>query len=262
MKKRIQPILRHSALLGILAGISISVAAQGTDSLTKKWHFVAEPYFYLINMKGTTAIGNLPPLSVYVPFSDLLSHLKMVAMLYLEAQHDRLALSSDIIYSKLGENGTGAKGVFDGTVEAKLFIWELAALYKVNPWLEFGLGTRLNSINMGVTLSTDDTFPNGPYTASKSSTKTWVDPIIITRMKGIVDNKWIFALRADIGGFGIGSQLTWQVQPDIYYKVSRLFQIGLGYRFLSTDYHTGEGSDYFLYNVVLNGPELRLGFHF
>ena len=236
--------------------------AQKSDSASNQWHFLAEPYLELVNMKGSTDIGNLPELHVFVPFSDLFSHLKIAGMLYLEAHNNRFAIATDIFFSHLQEKGTGPKGLVNGQVDMKLLLWELDGYYRINPWLEFGLGARLNSLQMDLSATVDSLFNGGPYSKSLSFTKTWVDPVIITRMKKELNDKWIFTLRADIGGFGIGSQLTWQVEPDIYYKFSKLFQLGLGYRYLSTDYSSGSGSDYFLYDIALYGPEIRLGFHF
>ena len=74
--------------------------------------------------------------------------------------------------------------------------------------------------------------------------------------------KWLFQLRADVGGFGIGSDFTWQGQADVGYRFSKLFQLGLGYRFIGIDYENGEGSDRFKYDVDTYGPVLRFGFHF
>ena len=91
-----------------------------------------------------------------------------------------------------------------------------------------------------------------------------MDPLIVARLKGAINNKWLLQLRADMGGFGIGSQFAWQLQPDVYFRVSKLFEVGLGYRIISMNYHTGtEGTDsWFLFDMEEYGPQLRLGFNF
>ena len=89
-----------------------------------------------------------------------------------------------------------------------------------------------------------------------------VDPLIVTRLKTWLDNKWLLALRVDVGGFGIGSQFSWQLQPDIAYRASKLLQIGLGYRYLFMNYNNGSGSDRFYYDMEEYGPQIRIGFNF
>ena len=226
------------------------------------WHFLVEPYLMFPSMSGTAGIGNLPDVHVCVPASAIFSHLTMGAMLYLEAHTDRFTISSDLFYASLKEEASGTKGFISGEATLKELMWEIASLYKVLPWLELGAGARVMSIQSGFELNVDSIVNSGPSTYSKSSTTSWVDPIIIARMKTIIGEKWILQLRADIGGFGIGSQLTWQLQPDIVYRVSKLFQLGLGYRVLSIDYNKGTGDSRFLYDMDTYGPVIKLGFNF
>jgi hypothetical protein len=173
-----------------------------------------------------------------------------------------MPLHQIFFYASLQQDASSKNGVVGGTVSLKQTMWELAGLYKVNPWLEFGAGARINSINSGLNINV--TGPGGSTVNQNSSmTQTWADPIIITRLKGAINNKWLLQLRADIGGFGIGSQFTYQLQPDIYFRASRLLELGLGYRILSMDYSTGtQGtSNWFLFNMQEYGPQIRIGFN-
>jgi len=65
-----------------------------------------------------------------------------------------------------------------------------------------------------------------------------------------------------LGGFGIGSEFTWQIQAEAGYQFSELFSLNLGYRYIGIDYETGSGTDYFAYDIDTFGPEIRLGFNF
>jgi hypothetical protein len=69
-------------------------------------------------------------------------------------------------------------------------------------------------------------------------------------------------MRLDAGGFGIGSDFTWQLQANVGYRFSELFQTTLGYRYIGIDYDNGEGTDSFVYDVDTYGFVLRLGFNF
>ena len=67
--------------------------------------------------------------------------------------------------------------------------------------------------------------------------------------------------RAEIGGFGIGSDLAWQLQAMAGYRFSKLFDLTAGYRVISLDYQSGEGLSTFVYDMVTFGPMIRLGFN-
>ena len=241
--------------------LTASVKAQTWPDSAKTYHLLLEPYLMVPSMSGTVGIGQLPNAFVCVPASQLFKYFQIGGMLYAEVHNDRFAYTSDLFYASLGQDASGKNGILSGNATIKQFWWELEGLYKVQPWLEFGVGARINSVNNGLNVNISG--PSG--TINKNATKgaTWVDPLIITRLKGVINNKWLLQLRADMGGFGIGSQFAWQLQPDVYYRISKLFEVGLGYRILSMNYHTGtQGTgSWFLFNMEEYGPQLRLGFN-
>jgi hypothetical protein len=236
-------------------------AAQIYNDSSKKYQFYLEPYLMAPSMSGTTGIGNLPNTFVCVPAGKLFSYFKIGGMLYAEVHNDRFAFTSDLFYANLSQDASSKNGVISGTADLKQFWWELAGLYRVSPWLEFGAGARINNITAGLDINV--VTPGGGAAMSSSKSNTWVDPIIITRLKKVVDNKWLFQLRADLGGFGIGSTFTWQLQPDIFYRASKLLELGLGYRIISNDYNNDSGGgDRFVFDMEEYGPQLRIGFNF
>lgn len=71
-----------------------------------------------------------------------------------------------------------------------------------------------------------------------------------------------FQLGVDIGGFLIGSALTWQIQDYFGHRFSPLFQTTIGYRILAIDHDKGSGRVRFVYDINTFGPVVRLGFNF
>ena len=57
-------------------------------------------------------------------------------------------------------------------------------------------------------------------------------------------------------------RFTWQAQVDASWRFSKLFQLGLSYRFIGIDYEKGTGNDRFKYDVDTYGPALKFGFNF
>jgi len=72
----------------------------------------------------------------------------------------------------------------------------------------------------------------------------------------------LFQVRSEIGGFGAGSDLTWQLQENSGYRISKDFQPSVGYRILSIDCDKGADTERFIYNVDTFGPVIRMGFNF
>jgi hypothetical protein len=237
-----------------------SVTAQ-TSIPEKKWNFLTDVYLMFPNIDGETGIGESLILPVDASPGDVFSHLKMGAMLYLEAKTDKWAVTSDLVYMKLNQEVTPGTLLHSGDVTAKQLIWEAAGLYRITSFLEAGVGGRLNYLDMGIDVR-KNAFPAGTEEVTGQKSKTWYDPVLIARFTTDIKDKWLFQFRGDIGGFGLGSDLTWQLHAAAGYRFSKLFQMSLGYRILSTDYKTGEEPKEFLFDVNEFGPEIRFGFNF
>ena len=221
----------HLFLLVLCSLLSvIHTDAQIYGDSSKKFKVYLEPYLMFTSMSGTTGIGNLPNTFICVPASKVFSYLKIGGMLYGEVHNDQLAFTSDLFYANLSQDASGKNGVLNGTATLKQFLWELEGLYRINSWLEFGAGVRINNITASADINVIT--PGGGVKMSSSKSNTWVDPLLVARLKKVINEKWLFQLRADIGGFGVGSQFAWQLQPDIFYRVSKLLQFGLGYRII------------------------------
>jgi len=251
------------ALVTILSLLMVSIRghAQAPDS-SKKYQFFLEPYIMFTSMSGTTGIGNLPNSFICIPASKVFSYLKIGGMLYAEVHNDRYAFTSDLFYASLSEAASSKNGIISGEANLKQFWWELEGLRRLNPWLEAGIGARINSIQAGLNINV--AAPGGGASSrTGQETNTWVDPLIVTRLRTWINNKWLLSLRADIGGFGVGSQFAWQLQPDVAFRASRLLQLGIGYRIISMDYNNDKsGSDRFVYDMDEYGPQIRIGFNF
>lgn len=227
----------------------------------KKWNFFTDVYVMFPYLDGETGIGNLITVPIDANPEDIFSKLKIAGMLYFEAKTNKWAITSDIIFANLSQEVTPSELLNSGTVTAKQFIWEPSGLYRIASFLEVGVGGRLNNIQSGVDVRRN-VLPAGTEEVTGSMSKTFFDPIIIARLSGAINNKWLLQLRGDLGGFGVGSDFTWQLQAYAGYRFSKLFQLTAGYRILSIDYDKGVDAERFIYNIDMFGPVIRLGFNF
>lgn len=250
-----------SALI-LVTFIQTDALAQDTQPATKsEWTYLVEPYLLFPNMSGTVGLADLPEATIDADANQIFGNLKMGAMLYAEAYNDKWAIGSDIIYMSLAQGVKPGSEYLSGEVVAKQFAWEVSGLRKVTNWLELGVGGILNSVNSEIEVKRN-LLGGGTKSESKSLSKTWFDPMLITRVKSKAGEKFIYQFRGEIGGFGVGSDLAWQMQAVAGYQFSKLFSITGGYRIISLDYETGSGQDYFHYNIDTAGPTVRFGFQF
>ena len=240
--------------------ILISNTVLGQDTVKKEWSYKVEPYGMFPNMSGKSALGNLPELNVEIESSQIFENLQMGAMLYLEASNEKWNINSDLLYMDIGKGLTNTPFINNGEISAKQLGWEVAGLYKIRPWFEAGIGGLLNSIKMELNVNRN-TF-EGLENVKRENSQTWLDPMLIAVVKNAPGKKIIYSFRGEIGGFGIGSDLAWQLQAYAGYRFSELFQIQGGYRIISLDYENGSGSDRFLYDVNTYGPVVKFGFNF
>lgn len=240
------------ACVVMLFCFTVTIKAQDTEKI-KKWNYLAEMYLMFPSMIGEVGIANLPSVEVDAGAGSIFGNLKMGMMLYLEANTDEWAITSDLLYMKLGQDVVPNQLVTSGEVTMKQTAWEVAGLKRITPWLEAGVGGTLVSLYTGLDLETiNDANESGEIS------RTWFDPIILVRTQGVVKENWLLQFRGNIGGFGVGSDFSWQVQGNVGYKFSELFQTSLGYRYISIDYNKEE----FKYDIDTYGWVLRFGFNF
>ena len=92
--------------------------------------------------------------------------------------------------------------------------------------------------------------------------KSWIDPLVGVNVLAPLSDRWWIGLRGDVGGFGVGSELTWQAYADIGFRVSNVVSIVDGYHALDMDYEDGDGLHYVGLDVMVSGPQLGVVFSF
>jgi len=259
--KQIIKFLRKFICFSAALCFSVNIVSAQASADGRRWHFLTDVYLMFPYMDGETGVSNLLTVPVDANPGDIFSKLKFAGMLYFEAQNNKWAITSDIVYMNLNQEVTPGTLLHSGTVSAEQFVWEPAALFRLAPFLEVGAGGRLNNLQAGIEVRRN-VLPAGTEEVTGSGSKTWFDPIIAARVTADINEKWLFQFRGDVGGFGVGSDFTWQLQAYAGYRFSKVFQLTAGYRILSVDYDKGVDSERFIYNVDTFGPVIRMGFNF
>jgi len=104
------------------------------------------------------------------------------------------------------------------------------------------LAVRLNK-RLSQTLSRDD---------------YWFDPYVGLRGRYNFNKTFYTAVRGEIGGFGVGADLMWEVEAVVGINLTRSIFTEIGYRALGADYE----NDGLLFDAVMHGPQITTGITF
>lgn len=244
-------------LLAVGAAFAIPARAQDANV---GWGFLIAPYVVFPNMKGMTGVGNLPDVTVDEDPGDIFDNLQFGAMLYAEAHNEDWAISTDVIYMKLESEVLPRSQVIDGEAEVAQLGWEVALMRRLTPWFELGIAATWNKIDADVDIVVS-ALPSAPAIRGGLD-RDWVDPSIVARAVAPLGGKWRFEARGNVGGFGVGSEMFYQLQLDFEYAMSERWQFGFGYRYIDVDYESGSGATRFAYDMSTFGPALKAGFIF
>ena len=258
-KSKFYSVIALCLILFYGSGLNKVFAQEKTDG--KTWNFLTDIYLLFPNMNGETGIGDLLSVPIDANPGDIFSKLKFGGMLYVEGQTKKWAITSDLVFMNLGNEITETMLLHSGTVKANQGIWEAAGLYRIFSFMEVGIGGRLNHLKTSID-ARRNVFPAGTEEVIRDNAAWWYDPVIVTRLTADIKDKWLFQLRGDVGGFGIGSDFTWQAQAYVGYRFSKLFQLTAGYRILSIDYQKTTDSEPFVFDIDEFGPVIRFGFNF
>ena len=236
----VRPILASLCLLG---GAGAELAAdlvtpapapivEAPMAMPPEWSFRFTPYGWLTSLKGTQTVRGRST-KVDASFIDIVekSDSLIALMGNFEARNGPFALYGDLVWSKVGIEGgnvrtrTPAPGIA-GTVgrtlglDIQMAIVEVGAAYELartGP-LAFDVlgGVRYwyqeadLSLEVTRTLDIGDLELAGTRAFARSGSVDWADPVVGARVRYAVAPGHELFLRGDIGGFGVGSEFSWQ----------------------------------------------------
>lgn len=261
----------HAAGLALATAVMFSAApatAQSSGASRDAWSYEFTPYLWAAGMKGDTQAGSLPKTTTDMSFSDVLDVLDFGLMGAFEARKGRWGLFADAMYMKVSDSATVSRvgaGPFGATLTAnanvsmKQTMLAAAVMYRAiegRTPLDIIGGLRYNKLDVEATA--DFTLLGLAASRTRSGDKDWVDPYIGVRIQQPLSDRWTFVGYADVGGFGVGSDSTYQLAAGFNYAFSQSVSAKVGYRHLKVDYDKGG----FLYDMKTDGLYLGVGIRF
>jgi hypothetical protein len=184
-------------------------------------------------------------------FGDIISQLNIGLMSALDVRRKRIGLVTDLIFMSLSsdQKSTPIGNAFSGfTANAKNLIVDpelyVRVLDRERGSVDAVAGGRFWRMDNSL-----DLLPGNQPEVKVGQTQNWVDPVLGARFRVNLTKSLFVNLKGDAGGFGVGSQLTWQTYIGIGEEFKQKYSMLLGYRYLDVDYRNGG----FLYDTHMNG---------
>jgi hypothetical protein len=241
------------------------VAPQATPD---KWQFEITPYFFGAGLDGTVGVTGVTG-DVDMGIGDILDRLDSAFMGMVEVRKKQWGILFDGIYMNLKAESTrswqgpGGLGTATGQLSTDLTqkVYNLAYAKRVvdeGTRADLILGTRFTQLesHLNLVVTSGGLLPGG--VRSVSDEQSWWDPIFGFRMILPFAEHWSSVLYADLGGFGVGSDLTSQGLVGINWDMTNHFVAKIGYRYIFADY----SDDGFVWEMAAHGPYAGVGIRF
>lgn len=232
---------RACGLLAALAMLGSGGAAWAQGAGIDAWQVEVTPYLWATRMRGEVQVGTLPAARVAMDFSDILHNLDFGFMTAVEARRGLWGVLLDGMYMKVSDSVTAAPAGIPVSVTGQMRIRQTmlaaALAYRVaeGPMLwDLVAGLRHNVVDAQVGIDANASGLAG--SAQRSGKTRWTDPYAGVRATLPIDKRWSAVGSADVGGFGVGSDFTWQALAGFKYDASEKTTLHFGYRAMKVDY--------------------------
>jgi hypothetical protein len=203
-----------------------------------------------IGVLGTTVDVDLTPIDIIENLGDFLDALDGLYMGTGELRYREFGLMYDVFYLDVSSSREIDRAVISGTLDAGFSqtMVTLAATYRFweteHGYLDALAGARIWDINMDVGANLNI----AALTASDGD--SWVDPIVGAKARYNISPNTYLNGWAMIGGFGAGSDFTWDVWTNVGYQWNNWLDLYAGFRAAGADYQNGT----FIWDVTQYGP--------
>jgi len=253
LMKTLKLAVAACCLMTVMGWSTAVLAQQATDS-ESGWKSSFVIYLLAPTIEGKVGIGPIDG-DIDIDPSTVFDTLDGAFLATYAVEKGNWGALFDLIYMDLSEDVTGNRIPLTGEIGMKQLIFGANAAYRLNDRLQVLFGGRYVDLSTKFSL-------NLPDPARFKLDQSWFDPTIGLRFAGSINDRWSYGALGDIGGFGVGSDLTWQLTGSFSYRMTNRSLFTFGYRYIDFDYEDGKGRDAFKFDVAEHGPALGFRFDF
>jgi hypothetical protein len=265
------------------------------------WTFRFTPYGWLTSLNGTQTVRGRS-VNVDASFLDVIdatlgSGGTLIGLMAdFEARNGPVSFLGDVVWTKIAVDRSGVRsrslarapgvvGSIGATTDLKIemAIVEAGAAYEV---ARFGFGSSEASsvavdvlaggrfwhqkaeltLDLAATLDIGDLEVSRNRAFARSGSVDWADPFVGARLRYSVAPGHELFVRGDVGGFGVGSDFSWQAVAGYAWDFAVWNGVTLsgvlGYKALYVDYAHGEGRSRYEFDMLQHGPLLGVSMRF
>jgi len=227
------------------------------------WETTITPYLWTMGLDGDITIkGNTA--SMDVGFTDLLRSLDYGGQVHIETRRGDWAFFVNPSFFALSEDGNLGPIGLEG--DLSILLGEAGVMHRVGEWqtdegraAELDLLAGIRHMNVDATLNLSAPGPMGIGT-KLAADKGWTDPIVGARYIRPLSESARLMVQGDVGGFGVGSDFTWNLMALVSHEQGDGQRLWFGYRILDIDYSDGSGTSQFALDAQMRG--LLFGWQF
>jgi len=159
MKLRLTLLLAGLLTTQFASAQPVASAPASSASVKDQWNYSITPYAWALGIRGSLSHNNLSTGQIKLTPGDLLSDIKMAAMIVAEARSQKYGVYLDAMYGDLGKNSSEVIGRADlnANTTSKLSIFTLAPSFNLytskSSYVDGLIGARYLWLNASTTVS-------------------------------------------------------------------------------------------------------------
>lgn len=249
-----------AAAMGVLVLAGLCAVQPGHAD---EWKQTVVMYGMGAALDGESQIGPLK-VPVDLSISDVFDALEMGAMAAYRADNGTWSVTGDVTYMGLGGHSKGERGLVRGDLDIDQATFMGTVGRRVSDHVELLFSLAYFDLSADVVVKS--TAPGtGQVTTRKASTDaSWVDPMVGVHYDWPFREDWKLNLRGDVGGFGVGSDLSYQLLATAQWQSKGGLGAAFGYRLIAFDYEDGNSgaAGYERFDLTEQGPVVGLTYTF
>ena len=170
------------------------------------------------------------------------------------AENNTWSMTADVTYMGLGASQRSERGFVKGDVDVDQLTVMGTVGRRLTEHLEGLFSLAYFDLSTDLQVATTAPISGEVTTRNASAGASWVDPLVGLQYSLPINYAWRLNLRGDIGGFGIGSDLSYQVLANVRWQANDTVGVVVGYRLIAFDYEDGKDRNYQRYDMTEQGP--------
>ncbi|MBP9191229.1 MAG: hypothetical protein KBF96_01625, partial [Ignavibacteria bacterium] len=235
----------NSEDLSAKINFSKNKADKNSDN-PKKFNFSIMPYAWFAAIGGT--VGQFDGQTYGFNKGFTFDGLHMYAAFIGKIKYERMSFVFDVSYvnyKRFGavSNNPNLPDEISANTTAKQAVYDLFLAYLFpskgkKTMVDIYGGGRLWNLDLEATV----TRPDGTVNPAPGYSNSWLDPVIGVNAEFVLDSKgkWGAWTKGDIGGFGVNSQMTWQMNVGVAYMLSPSVPLTFGFKYLGVNYYKND----------------------